>query len=272
VLLEEASVASRVPFDCGWRRAQDRLREPQDERWWSEEVVMVEARKSGPRTERGRAAVRLNPLKHGVLSQTPVIPLVEREEDWVRLRTGIFEYFHVEGMMEEALADQIAMLIWRRYRLVRFETESIRAYLEEVPEDFRRMRAGESSRPVSGQGPDPQVTEQQAVADMDRMLSARLMPGAETAEKIMRYETRLHRFLLQTTHQLLVLQALRKGTGAPVPSSAPRRSRVALTPQPPLPLRRAGALREPPSTAGRQDERQGEDGHGRALREPFDCD
>ena len=27
------------------------------------------------------------------VSQTPVIPLVEREEDWVRLRAGIFEYF-----------------------------------------------------------------------------------------------------------------------------------------------------------------------------------
>ena len=46
------------------------------------------------------------------------------------------------------------------------------------------------------------------------MLSARLLPGSETAEKMLRYETRLHRFLLQTIHQLLVLQELRKGRGS----------------------------------------------------------
>jgi hypothetical protein len=156
--------------------------------------------KPGPRTERGKAAVRLNPLKHGVLSQTPVIPLVEREEDWLRLRRGIFEYFGAEGMMEEALADQVASLIWRRYRLVRFETESIAAYVADVPEDLRRLSEDVGER---------------AAAEMERMVSARLMPGAETAEKIMRYETRLHKFLLQTIHQLLVLQALRVGSGRP---------------------------------------------------------
>jgi len=39
----------------------------------------------GPKTARGKAVVRLNPVRHGVLSQTPVIPLVERAEDWERL-------------------------------------------------------------------------------------------------------------------------------------------------------------------------------------------
>lgn len=33
--------------------------------------------------------VPLNPLRHGVLSQTPVIPLVERFEDWEKLRLGV---------------------------------------------------------------------------------------------------------------------------------------------------------------------------------------
>ena len=83
-------------------------------------------KKLGPRTKAGKRAVRLNPVKHGVLSQTPVLPLVERAEDWVRLRDGTFEHFQVEGMVEEGLADQIAMLMWRRYRLVRFETEEDR--------------------------------------------------------------------------------------------------------------------------------------------------
>ena len=163
-------------------------------------------KKSGPRTKAGKRAVRLNPVKHGVLSQTPVLPLVERAEDWTRLRDGTLEYFQVEGIVEEELADQIAMLMWRRYRLVRYETESIARYLEEVPEDYERMRASAKL---------PEAGGEQAVADMDRMLSDRLLPGSEVMEKVMRYETRIHRFLLQTIHQLLVLQALRQGRGTP---------------------------------------------------------
>jgi hypothetical protein len=54
----------------------------------------------------------------------------------------------------------------------------------------------------------------EVVEDMDRMLMARLMPGEQTLEKIMRYETRLHRFLLQSVHQLVLLRGLaRRGRG-----------------------------------------------------------
>ncbi len=37
--------------------------------------------------------VRLNPVRHGVLAQTPVIPLVERQEDWEELRAGALRAF-----------------------------------------------------------------------------------------------------------------------------------------------------------------------------------
>src|SRR3972149_4966285 len=110
-------------FDSGFRPAQDE-RPPR-------------RRGGGPRTPEGKAVVRRNPIKHAVLAQTPVIPLGEREEDWRRLRDGVFEYFQVEGAMEEALADRIAGIIWRLYRVVRFESESINRYLRDVPKDWR---------------------------------------------------------------------------------------------------------------------------------------
>ena len=160
-------------------------------------------RGGGPRTPEGKAAVRRNPIKHAVLAQTPVIPLVEREEDWQRLRDGVFEYFRVEGAMEEALADRIAGIIWRLYRVVRFESESINRYLHEVPRDWG------TSRRLSRQE-IPAETTPEMVDEMDRMLMARLLPGQETLEKIMRYETRLHRFLLQSVHQLVLLKGMRK--------------------------------------------------------------
>ena len=160
-------------------------------------------RGGGPKTPEGKAAVRRNPIKHAVLAQTPVIPLVEREEDWRRLRDGVFEYFQVEGAMEEALADRIAGIIWRLYRVVRFESESINRYLHDVPKDWRL------SERLSRRESRTEVTEE-AVAEMDAMLMARLLPGEETLEKVMRYETRLHRFLLQSVHQLVLLKGMRK--------------------------------------------------------------
>ena len=39
----------------------------------------------GPKPMAGKAVVRLNPVRHGVLAQTPVIPLVERREDWAEV-------------------------------------------------------------------------------------------------------------------------------------------------------------------------------------------
>jgi hypothetical protein len=52
------------------------------------------------------------------------------------------------------------------------------------------------------------------VEKMDEMLMARLLPGEETLEKVMRYETRLHRFLLQSMHQLVLLKGMgRRGAG-----------------------------------------------------------
>src|SRR5437867_9264418 len=52
------------------------------------------------------------------------------------------------------------------------------------------------------------------VREMDRMVSARLMPDDSTIDKITRYEARLHRYLLQTLYQITVLLGLkRRGTG-----------------------------------------------------------
>ena len=166
-------------------------------------------RSGGPRTARGKAVVRLNPVRHGVLSTTPVLPLVERQEDWERLRDGLFEYWQPEGMMEGTMVERIAFLFWRQYRAVRFESESIAVRLSQVPRDWRLNRMG-AGLPV------PESVTPELVEEMDRMLTSRLLPDAETVDLIMRYETKLHRFLMQTIHQLLLLQELRL---------APRRGR-----------------------------------------------
>src|SRR6266581_3849171 len=106
--------------------------------------MMGRKRGGGPKTEAGKAIVRRNPIRHGVLAQTPVIPLVEKPEDW---------------RVERQLLGRAA----------------------------------------------PKEPTRQTVAEMDGMMMARLLPGEETLERVMRYETRLHRFLLQTMQQFLIL-------------------------------------------------------------------
>jgi hypothetical protein len=60
----------------------------------------------------------------------------------------------------------------------------------------------------------PDGPAKEDVEEMNRMMLSRLLPGDETMDKVMRYETRLHRFLLQKIYQILVLKGLVKtGTG-----------------------------------------------------------
>lgn len=172
----------------------------------STELRMSGRKGGGPKTAEGKAVVRLNPVKHGVLSQTPVLPLVEREEDWERLRSGMFEALEPVGMLEGALADRIAYIVWRMLRNVRFETEAIKRSLEDVPRDWRAAR-------VAAGLPIPDELTPEVVAEMDRMLMARLLPGEEAVELVRRYESTLHRHLLQTLHQLMVIKGLRKPGG-----------------------------------------------------------
>jgi hypothetical protein len=163
----------------------------------------------GPKTEAGKAAVRLNPLKHGVLAQTPVLPLVEDPEDWERLKAAVREFYDVHGEFLETKADRIAGLMWRLKRCERYETESIITYLQEVPRDWAAARRARGL-PV----PDEVTTEM--VEEMDRMLMARLLPSEDQLEKIGRYENRFHKHLLQAMHQMLVLKGFKlKGPGTP---------------------------------------------------------
>lgn len=81
--------------------------------------------KPGPKTEAGKAVVRRNAVKHGVLKASPVIPGLEREEDWEAHRAGIRASLAPEGHLEDTLAERIALLLWRLQRVARYETESI---------------------------------------------------------------------------------------------------------------------------------------------------
>ena len=75
---------------------------------------------TGPKTPEGRAAVRLNGVKHGLYAETLVLP-GESESDF----TSLLESYEAEHQpatpTEEALVQQLTMAMWRLRRLYHAE-------------------------------------------------------------------------------------------------------------------------------------------------------
>ncbi len=90
----------------------------------------------GPKTERGKEAVRLNAIQHGGLSTVAVIPGLEREEDWQAHRVGVLSSLTPVGHLEMALADRVALLLWRLARIARYECGNIDFAQKRIPADL----------------------------------------------------------------------------------------------------------------------------------------
>jgi len=96
--------------------------------------------KEGPVSEAGKEVVRWNATRHGIRSPAPVVPGVEKVEDWEEHRAGILENLSPEGHLELVLAERVALLAWRLHRVIRYETESIALYQEKAEDDLADRR------------------------------------------------------------------------------------------------------------------------------------
>jgi hypothetical protein len=115
--------------------------------------------KGGPLTQEGKEVVKWNAMQHGIRSPAPVVPGVEKHEDWEEYRDGILESLSPEGHLEFVLAERAALFSWRLRRVVRYETESIALYQEKAEDDLAKERRWES-------GPDhPEAVRGNAKSD-----------------------------------------------------------------------------------------------------------
>jgi hypothetical protein len=103
-----------------------------------------EASIGGPKTEEGKVVAGWNSTRHGIRSPAPVIPGVEKPEDWEEYRDGMLEDLAPLGSLELALAERVALLSWRLHRVTRYETETIARSQESVVEDLRDRRRFDS--------------------------------------------------------------------------------------------------------------------------------
>jgi hypothetical protein len=103
----------------------------------------------GPKTDEGKEVARWNATRHGIRSPAPVVPGVEKQEDWEEHRDGVLDSLSPVGHLEFVLAERVALLSWRLHRVTRYETESIALYQEKAQEDLAKQR-GRPFSDVSG--------------------------------------------------------------------------------------------------------------------------
>jgi hypothetical protein len=128
--------------------------------------------KGGPVTEEGKEVVKWNATRHGIRSPAPVVPGVEKAEEWEEHRDGILESLQPEGHLEVVLAERVALLSWRLHRVIRFETESIALYQEKAEDDLAEQR-GRPFSDVSGPASPEVVRSNLKSARMDLKLLKR---------------------------------------------------------------------------------------------------
>ncbi len=73
--------------------------------------------RGGPNTPEGKEVARWNAARHGIRSPSPVVPGLEKPEDWQEYRDGMLGDLAPAGPLELALAERMALLSWRLHRV-----------------------------------------------------------------------------------------------------------------------------------------------------------
>lgn len=145
------------------------------------------------RPPKAASSPALNATRHGLLSTNPVIPEIERVEDWEAHVAGQLEALNPEGELETVLAHRIALTLWRLNRLIGFECYAL-APTEFFLDEYRALQrgfGGTSSR-------------------VDRVFPR------GSIEQVQRYEAHLHRIFVKDLHELEALQERRRGHPTPL--------------------------------------------------------
>ena len=83
---------------------------------------------TGPKTDEGRNASKMNALKHGIFSSEILVRgrhLQENHEELAKLHQRMCDDYHPVGVAEEMLVDQLVTTFWRTRRLQKAEAAEI---------------------------------------------------------------------------------------------------------------------------------------------------
>jgi hypothetical protein len=94
--------------------------------------------RTGPKSPAGKAVAAANAIRHGVFARIPVVPGLERQVDWESHRAGVRGSLDPQTHLEYALAERVAILLWRLHRVARYEAEAVRLSQERAEADTAR--------------------------------------------------------------------------------------------------------------------------------------
>ena len=173
-------------------------------------------RSTGPRTAAGKARSSANALRHGLTAAKAMVLPDESAEAFERFRDGVAADLDPQGMLQAALAQRIATLLWRLDRAARLEAELFlhgqlvarrdRLHASAQREAFEHLlRAG---REATGEAVDEDA---EAILDeATRMINEQIRAEAPSAKILVEYEAsaRIHERLAR--HEGALQRALNR--------------------------------------------------------------
>lgn len=172
----------------------------------------VPALKTGPRSEKAKAAIAGNALKTGLRSTLTILP-TESPKEYQELREQLYADISPVGVRELALTERLLGHLWRCRRIDRAEVAQITLAQSPRTEEFRQAVVKASDRhPLQ---PPPTVDElgtPEFQETVSLIRDSRLVPESETIHK---YRNTTENSIDSCINTLLKLQAARNGKQSP---------------------------------------------------------
>ncbi len=162
---------------------------------------------TGPRSAAGKAASSANALVHGFTAARTLVLADEDEEVFHALRQDVIADLDPLDVVQAALAQRIAVLLWRLERASRLEAEIF---------EYGELRAQRSRERAQGDGEAEDADELRAGAPLAALLVEH-EASARAFERLARHEGALQRALERTLREFTRLRA---GTAAAAEAGA----------------------------------------------------
>jgi hypothetical protein len=107
------------------------------------------AQKGGVKTQEGKAIVKFNALKHGLLAKEVVVTVgegAENPEESNTLLEDLKTQLAPEGTLEEMLVEKVAVAYWRLRRAYRYEVGLLRQELDTATDNFYNETSWDKKR------------------------------------------------------------------------------------------------------------------------------
>jgi hypothetical protein len=142
---------------------------------------------TGPVTAEGKALVSQNAVKHGIFARDLIITSgdgKEDEQEYRELLDGLIMSLNPSGQMECVLVEKIAVDFWRLRRVLRFESGSIRKFLDMAISDYYNKADWEGKKEhKTNDKINEEIAEQKGFLDWNNRYIRALKKGVVSFDK-----------------------------------------------------------------------------------------